>query len=328
MAEITEKQVYEAFGLGEQVQDPADPAAKQEPTQQGAQEQEPADPAQAGSSSGNDAPTSTQEQQPVLPAEGEEEETGKENQPLTPEQRRKNADARRQREKQAQQAAIDQAVQAALQKERDQQGAQMTAIFAGLNLKNNFTGETITNMEQFQAWQKQLKQEKLQKDLQAGKLTPEGLADAIGNHPVVQQAQQMVRQNEEAQKAQRTADAKAKIDREIAEINELDKSINSLEDLMNAPYWPELYDMTKRGYSIKDAHFLLNHKRLEEAKVEAARQQGMLNARGKDHMRGSVTPQGGGALSVPPDELAIFRQFNPGATDAEIQTFYNKYKKT
>lgn len=326
MADITEKQVYEAFGLGEQVQEPADPATK-ESTQQGAQEQEVADPAQAGSPSGNDAATANQEQQPVLPAESEEEEAGKDGQPLTPEQRRKNADVRRQREKQAQQAAIDRAVQSALQTERDQQGAQMTAIFASLNLKNNFTGEAITNMEQFQAWQKQIKQDQLQKDLRAGKLTPEGLTDAIGNHPVVQQAQQMLQQNEEAQKAQRAVEAKAKIDAEIAEIGKLDASITSLEDLMEAPYWPQLYAMTQKGYSIKDAHFLLNHKRLEEAKLEAARQQGMLNARGKDHMRGTATPQGGGAVSVPPAEMAMYRAFNPGATDAEIQAYYNNLKK-
>ena len=123
------------------------------------------------------------------------------------------------------------------------------------------------------------------------------------------------------------AAAKAKIEGEIAEIHKMDESIGSLEDLMQAPYWPELYAMTKRGYSIKDAHFLLNHDRLEKAKIDAAKQQTMNNTRGKDHMTATAAPRGAGSISVPAADLAMFRQFNPGATDAEIQAYYNKYKK-
>ena len=113
----------------------------------------------------------------------------------------------------------------------------------------------------------------------------------------------------------------------MAEIHKLDASINSLEDLLRAPYGQELYAMTQRGYSIKDAHFLLNHERLEQAKLEAARQQAMAGARNKDHLTGTGTPRGGGAISVPSSDLAMFRQFNPGASDAQIQEYYNKYMK-
>ena len=33
-----------------------------------------------------------------------------------------------------------------------------------------------------------------------------------------------------------------------------------------------------------------------------------------------------GAAAVPADEMALFRLINPGATDAEIQAYYNKQK--
>ena len=143
----------------------------------------------------------------------------------------------------------------------------------------------------------------------------------------VKQAQQLIDQNAAERQNQQTAAARERIDGEIAEIHELDASISTLEDLMRAPYWPQLYEMTKKGYSIKDAHFLLNHDRLEQAKLEAVKSQAMLNNRGKQHMTATTTPRGGGSMSVPAEDLAMFRQFNPGASDAEIQKYYNKYHK-
>ena len=328
MAEFTEKQVYEALGLGAQAQEPAEPAATGTSEPEGAQAQEPAAPAEEVQ-----IPEGAQTEPPAVadtPEEPEDDaaagaQDGK--QPLTPEQRRANAARRRQQEKQAQQAAIDQAVQTAVRQEQDRHAADMKEFFTKAGLKNTFTGEPITNMEQFNTWNQQFKEAKLQKELKAGKLTQEGLAAAIGNHPIMKQAQQLVSQDAAAKQAQETAAAKAKIESEIAEIHKMDESIGTLEDLMHAPYWPELYAMTKRGYSIKDAHFLLNHERLEKAKLDAARQQTLNNARGKDHLTGAANPRGGGSISVPAADLAMFRQFNPNATDAEIQAYYNKYKK-
>ena len=328
MAEFTEQQVYEALGLGAQAQEPAEPAAQtSEP--EGAQAQEPAAPAE-----GVQQPAEgTQTEPPAVADEPDDPEddaaagTQEGKHPLTPEQRRENAAKRRQQEQQAQQAAINQAVQAAVRQEQDKHEGILKEFFAKAGLKNTITGEPITNMEQFNTWNQQFNDAKLQRELKAGKLTPEGLATAIGNHPIVKQAQQLVTQDAAAKQAHREAAAKAKIEGEIAEIHKMDESIGSLEDLMQAPYWPELYAMTKRGYSIKDAHFLLNHERLEKAKIDAAKQQTMNNTRGKDHMTATAAPRGAGSISVPAADLAMFRQFNPGATDAEIQAYYNKYKK-
>lgn len=326
MAEFTEQQVYEALGLGAQGQEPAAPAPEA-PEPEGVQGQEPAAPAEEPQS-----PEGT-ETQPASAADAPEdpgnawEGAREDKQPLTPEQRRENAAKRRQQEQTRQQAAIDRAVQDAVRQEREKNEEAMKQFFSKAGLKNTITGEPITNMEQFNAWNQQFDEARLQRELKAGKLTPEGLATAIGNHPAVKQAQQLAAQEDAARQAQQAAAARTRIDGEIAEIHKIDESIASLEDLMETPYWPQLYAMTKRGYTIKDAHFLLNHDRLEKAKVEAAKQQTMNNARGKSHMTATVTPRGGGSVSVPHEDLALFRQFNPGATDAQIQAYYNKYKK-
>ena len=329
MAGLSEQEIFEAFGLGAQAQDPAAPASTDAQKSEGAQAQEIAAPAEEGVKNGIGAQTepTADAGTPEDPDNNAAAGTDIEKQPLTPEQRRENAARRRQQEQARQQAAIDQAVQAAVDQERSKHDAEMQAFFATAGLKNTVTGEPITNMDQFNAWKEQFADARLRRDLKDGKLTPEALADAIGNHPAVKQAQQLVDQNAAALQAQETAAAKAKIDGEISEIHKIDESISSLDDLMKAPYWPELYAMTKKGYSLKDGHFLLNYARLEQAKLEAARQQGMVNARGKEHMNASGKPRGGGAVSVPAAELAMFRQFMPNATDDEIQAYYNRYKK-
>lgn len=328
MAEFTEQQVYEALGLGEQAQELAEPAAQasQVDTETGAQGQSVADSAQEPTQPDEGADTEPTADEAAPDEPEDEADTGTEagKQPLTPQQRRENAARRRQQE---QQAAIEQAVSAAVKQEQDKQAAVMEEFFKMANLKNTITGEPITSLEEFNAWNKQFREEKLQRDLKAGKLTPEGLEEAIGNHPIIQQAQQLIAQDSAAKQAQQMADTKAKIDAEIAQIHALDASINTLEDLFNAPYGKELYDMTQRGYSLKDAHYLLNREKLENAMLEAARQQGMNSIRSKEHMQATVTPRGTGAAAVPAADMAMFRQFNPGATDAEIQAYYNQYHK-
>lgn len=312
---FTEQQVYEALGLGEKVQEPAKPA------EQGVEQpaEKPAEEAQVTEA------TEEPEAQAVgdpKPDEKPEEEAGQ--QVMPPEQRRENAARRRQEE---QRIAIDRAVQEAIRQEREKNTAEMQDFFAKAGLKNTVTGKPITNMEEFRAWNEQFSRAKLERELKEGKLTPEGLETAIGSHPAIRQAQKLAADRQAQEQAQKNDEIKARIDAEVAEIHKLDASINSLEDLLRAPYGQELYAMTQRGYSIKDAHFLLNHERLEQAKLEAARQQAMAGARNKDHLTGTSTPRGGGAISVPSSDLAMFRQFNPGASDAQIQEYYNKYMK-
>lgn len=326
MAEITEKQIYEAFGLGEEAQELAEPAAEaSEPANTGAQAQELAEPAQETQpGEGIKTEPTVEDADPKEPEDPAEDGTEPEKSPQTIEQRRANAARRRQQE---QQAAVNQAVEAALQKEREKQQADTEAFFQKAGLKNTITGEPITNMDQFNAWHQQFGEAKLQRELQSGKLTPEGLATAIGNHPLVKQAQQLIEKDTAAKKAAEEAAARTKIEAEIAEIHKIDESITSLDDLMKAPYWPELYAKTQRGYSIQDAHYLLNKDRLEKAKLDAAKQQTLNNTRSKNHMTATAAARGGGSVSVPASELAVFRQFMPDATDAEIQAYYNKYKK-
>ena len=120
MAEFTEQQVYEALGLGAQVQEPAEPAAQtSEP--EGEQVQETADPAEEvqRTDEGTKTETPAVADTPDDPEDDAAAGTQEGKQPLTPEQRRENAAKRRQQELTRQQEAINQAVQAAVRQERE-----------------------------------------------------------------------------------------------------------------------------------------------------------------------------------------------------------------
>ena len=319
MAGVTEEKVYQAFGLeapqqesGAQAQEPAAPADQNDatPTAEGVQAQEPAEPAQ----------TEGEAVDMNAAVEGSEDPETQE-EPMSVDERRQNAARRRQQEQQA-------AIQAALTAQSQQHADVLKDLFARVGLKNTYTGEPITTIEQFNEWDSKYKAEKLEQELAAGQLTQEGLNTAISAHPMVQQAAQIVQQHTAQQEQQSKEAFQAKVDAQIAEIGKLDPSITSVQDLLQMPKAKEFYSFVNRGYDFVSAFKLANFDRLTEANAEAVRQQAMNNARGKEHMTPVGNNRGSGALSVPAKDLAYFRAFNPNATEAQIQDYYNKYKKS
>ncbi len=103
--------------------------------------------------------------------------------------------------------------------------------------------------------------------------------------------------------------------------------MKSLEDILKMPTAKEFYTYVTRNHlSYLDAFRLANQSGLEQRASEAARASALGKARSKDHMT-ATKAQGPGAVAVPSDEAELFRLMNPGATDAEIQDYYNKHKR-
>lgn len=239
----------------------------------------------------------------------------------TAEQRRENAARRRREERQA---AVDRAVQEALAAERERSRRALEEVFAQAGIKNTKTGAPIKTMEEFSAWKAEFDAQRLQNDLKAGKLTQEGLNAAISQHPAVRQAQEVIRREEQARQDREAEEAKARIEAELMEIRKMDPTINEVSDLLKMPNAKEFYEKVQKGYSFLDAFYLVNRERLAEQTAAAAREQAASNARGKDHLKGTGGARGAGAMSVPPEEMRIFRAMMPDASDAEIQAYYNK----
>lgn len=325
--EFTEERVYEALGVtpkgeGEKEQEPAAPAA-QEPQQPDGQEQQP-------DGEGAEQQPAAQEPEGTADPEGPQGEgdpaqdvtpAGDGKQPQSEEQRKENAALRRRQE---QQAAVERAVQNALAQERERSKSEMASFFAKAGLTNTLTGKPITNMQEFEEWSRDFEAAKLQRDLKAGKLTPEGLNKAISDNPTLKRAEEIIQRDEDAKRRNDLAEAKAKIDAELQEIHKLDPAINETADLLKMPNAKEFYDYVRKGNSFLDAFYLANRERLAERTAEAARQQAMSNNRSKEHLNPVGNSRGAGAHSVPAEEMELFKLLNPNATEAEIQTYYNR----
>lgn len=328
MPPITENSLYEAFGLKAPEQEPAAPAATApaEPVLEGVNEPGPADQVQDGNE-----PTPT-EQTPADAAESGQEgaqepegpSTGEDGKPaLSEQQRRENAARRRKAEEQAR---IDAAVELAVKAERDRAEADMAAFFAKAQLKNTLTGEPITTMEQFNAWNEAFTADKLSRELAAGKLTPESLHKAIEDSPVVKKAQEIIRNSEQETQRRQQEQAKARIDADMLEIQKHNPAIKEVKDLLTMPNFAQFREYVNKGLSYKDAYFLANRESMAAAQAQAARQQAMNNARSKDHLN-PANVQGDGALSVPAEEMKLYQMLMPNATQAQIQAHYNAQKR-
>lgn len=339
MAGFEESDLYAAFGLeqpGERDPEPAEPGTQggqaqgmepgtgraQEPVQD--QGQEPSQDQGDGGAQGGPGGAGTDGQEPE---EGGQEGTAQQ----TKEQRAENA-ARRRREEQ--QAAIDAAVRQAVEAERARSKSELDAFFAGAKMVNTVTGKPITNLEEFRAWRADYDADRAAKALKAGKLTPEAIQSVVEQTPAIQELKRLqeqetaqAEQRRQDEERQRQAAARARVEAEIAEIHKMDPTISSIQDLMAMPTAKAFYDLVKKGNSFLDAYRLANFDRLQTARAEAARQQAMNNARGKDHLTGTGHTAGTGAVTVPAEEMEMFRVFNPGVSDKDITAWYNKHLK-
>ena len=277
---------------GVEEQDVADPVETEEP--EGGEEQEIADPAE----------TDEGEEEPEEEDQPEEEPEKK---PQTPEERRAQAAARRQRE---QQEAIDAAV--AAERKRNQEA--WDAHYRAMNLRDPYHGnKLVTTQAEYDAYVEARDQQALERDLKAGKITPERYqAD------VQRAAQAAARQQAEA--AQRAAEGRAEVDRQFAALQAAYPSVKSLGELMQDQAFvaalPVTRDMT-RAYRMAHVDEI-------EASAKAAAQAGRDS--GKSHLRRAGT-RGGGAPMVTQDVIDQYRIFDPNVTVEEIRAYEAKYQK-
>lgn len=297
-------------------------------TETGAEVAEPAEPSEETEVEGAEAgavaePSEEATQEPGADGGAGEESQDGDDGVQSPEDRARFAAARRKAE-----AERDAAVAQARREEQEKFDATMREFFKKANLQDTFTGKTITSIDEFEAWNKKFADEKLQRDLKAGKLTAEQIQQVVENSPVMKRAQQVIQQNEQAQKDARAQQARTTIDNHIKAISQMDPDIKDLESLFKSEGYDKVYDLVKKGYALDDAYKIVNFDRLNQRSMAAARQQAMNSAAGKGHM--TKTPARGAApeyVKVPDDVMAQYKLMMPDATDAEIRAHYAKSHK-
>ena len=323
---------YREFGLpepetSENTQEAADPALTG--AEGGANEQEAAEPAE----------TTAEGTEPEAAEQGEgPEETGaqegaqpQESGEMSPEERRQQAAARRakaaQEAQDRQREEVNKAVEAAVAKARKEMEE---TFFKNSGVSNPYTGKPIESAQDWQEYMAQTSTAKLTGDLKNGKLTAEGLQEALMKLPVIRElvgkANQQTEQAKQAQERAKKAEFQAQRDRELAEIRKMDPAIQSVQDIVAMPTGAKFVELVHKGNSFVDAYRLANFDALQNRSRAAGEQAARNAAAGLQHQQ-RTQQQGKGQATVPPGVKQWYRELNPGMTDAEIAADYNKRQK-
>ena len=296
MPDISEERIYEALGLkapdaGAQEQEAAEPA--EDIGTDGENEQEVAEPA-----------AEQEENEP----ESEETETGE---TMSREERARNAARRRQSEQKK-------AVEEALAAERETTGKRLKDLFEWAGFKD---GETaIETLEQLEAYRKKVDENKLQKDLKAGKITREQLDKLVEEKAAekIKAEQPEPKRNEEFEK---------QVEKELAEIRKYDPTIKSIRDFAGMDRAEEFFsEVADHNHSYEEAYRIVYADKIAEAKAKSEKQRAMNGIRSKDHLQSSGT-RGAGTPDIPTDTMEYYRRFNPHATEEQIRKHYQNFLK-
>ena len=262
---------------------------------------------------------------------------------MSPEQRARNAQRRRQQETQA-------AVQRALQEERQRQEQNLADIFREIGLRDS-KGQPITNVEELRSWKQAADLARVQKELKSGTLSADGLSALVrealrqsgqiqtGSAHTAGQKQDGVSERPTAEAGGQTGSpggqqrnqerqvTQEQVDQELAEIHRLDPSVETMEDIMGMDTRDAFVAAVRRGNSFLDAFRLANFDRLQEGRQQEAAQRAAQaernRTRSKEHMTATGT-RGEGSVAVPKATLELYHQLMPKATDAEISAHYNR----
>lgn len=291
----------ELFGLepeetpaGGEEQEVAAPVETEEP--EGEEEQEIADP--AGADEGEEEPEEEVE---------EPEETEKK--PQTPEERRAQAAARRQREQQ-------EAVEAAVAAERQRNQEAWDAHYKAMNLRDPYHGnKPVTTKAEYEAYVAARDQQTLERDLKAGKVTPERYqAD-------VERAAQAAAQQRAAEEQAKAA-GRAEVERQYQALKAAEPTAGSLQDLLLDPKFVTAFRVTR---DMTQAYRMAHVDEIE-ARAKSAAAAGQAGS-GKEHLR-RVGTRGGGAPTITKDIIEQYRLFDPDISVEEIRAYEAKYQKT
>lgn len=239
---------------------------------------------------------------------------------MPPEERHRQAEARRARER----AGMERAAQEAAQARVDEA---YRTMFAGQT--NPYTGQPIRSEADYRAWQTEKQRRDSEEQLRAAGIDPATIQGAVDRQvQPLRQELEMARMETMRERARRAQDAaQVTIRQQLDLIARLDPSVKSMEDIAAMPTAEAFRGYVAKGLGLEEAFYMANRKAIEERKLTAARAAGVSAAASKGHL----APVGGGGqaetVEVPAEQRALYRELMPEATDAEILAAYKQYLK-
>lgn len=116
----------------------------------------------------------------------------------------------------------------------------------------------------------------------------------------------------------------AQVQAQLDMIRDMDPEMTDLSAILKSDIGEDFRRAVEGGKTFIQAYG--QALRLKTAREKGEAGSAAAKAAGKSHLQGT-SQRGTGALDVPADELAIFRELNPGASDEDIRKYYNKDRK-
>lgn len=182
--------------------------------------------------------------------------------------------------------------------------ARMDEIIQALDLSDPDTNEAVDTADKLEAYRNKKSKERLAN----GKPTEADIRRIVAEE----------REKAQPPKPQENPLEDPRIKAELAQIKAMDPAMVDINAIMNSDAGPKFREYVNKGLNFVDAYTLAAKDRL--ASINANRE-GARSA-GKDHLN-PTKQRGSGALDVPADEMALFRELNPGASAEDIQKYYN-----
>lgn len=188
-------------------------------------------------------------------------------------------------------------------------------------ITNPATGKPIQSASEYIEAYKAQQRVQAENQLKQGGVDPSIIQQLIASDPAVREAHEVMER-------QKVAEQDARIASEIAEIGKINPAIKSIDDLAKDESFPAVMDRWNRSgmkESLYDIYRLVNFDTLTAKKSEAAKQAAINQAKGKSHMES--TPNGvnqnDGMADIPEKDLAVWKEYYPNATMAELKQKYN-----
>ncbi len=326
MTDLTEQDIFTAFGL-EQPTEPAAPTVDQPEAGQGGES------APEEQTSQEVTPDEEDASEPAAEPEGE----AKPEQSV--EERRANAARRREKERKE---AVDRAVAAEREKAEAEKRDAIDAVYRKLGYEGEADYQRKQAEEAAELRQRALRRMGLSEEEgdvlfpnQNPAAEPEPQTHTVGP---AGQGGEFAPAGQTSQEAEEPFQGDyGSLERQLAEISKLDPSIKTLEDLRAKP-WCE--DMARalnsrqfgtdegrlvRAFKVYAQEDIINA-RLADAR-KAGRQEALNQQAGKEHLQPSRDRTGAGLPEVPKETLAMYEKLLPGRSYQEYQTEYARTLK-
>lgn len=267
----------------------------------------------------------TQEQpaqeQPVEEQAGQPEEQGGGNPPvpqeMSKEERARQAEGRRIREREARAREEGRAEGRAAER------AHVSEIVKRMGWTNPSTQKPITNYDEWEAYDRELTKSRFD----AGNPTESDVRMVVQEEIAKAAAPRRAEPQAEPTGDPRISPmADPRIQAELAQLSAMDPDVKDLQSILTGPYGDKFRGYVAKGLSFVESYKLAAEEKLSQRRTGQAAEAARIKAASKDHLS-ATGARGQGALSVPADEMALFRELMPDASAEEIQRYYNADRK-